>query len=107
MMMARVARFLAAGIGVSSVCRNIPAAETTVRGFRVLGEVPLHVLAQAAAPQLARLRQQRGEVVPHRFIRSAPSPPDGPLCPSPFRRAGHWPFMPSTSYSVMDGLPGP
>ena len=39
--------------------------------FQVPGEVPLHVPGQAAS-QLTCLRQQRGEVVPHRLVQHRP-----------------------------------
>ncbi|ATB42201.1 hypothetical protein CYFUS_007678 [Cystobacter fuscus] len=71
--------------------------------FQVLGEVPLHVPGQAA-PYLAGLRQQCGQVVPHRLVQHRPlrlpspvHPPVRPHLPLPSHTSpGH--TLPSASH---------
>jgi hypothetical protein len=77
--------------------------------LQVPGEVPLHVPGQAA-PQLARLRQQRGEVVPHRRIQHRPLRPPLPVLP-PVRPHQPLPSHTSPGHTLPPGShetpPGP
>jgi len=71
--------------------------------LQVPGEVPLHIPGQAA-PHLVRLRQQRGQVVPHRLVEHRPlrlpspvRPPVRPHLPLPSHTSpGH--TLPSASH---------